>query len=798
MAAPSADQHKIERKKAAAIVISLDLVTAAKRQLQLLQAVDRFPCLYQGPAVAQAIRRLRAPCASHMRLDKVEPAQQEQLDRVDSTAPTKVAQLVPPLDVHWVWHVHRLAPVAYARDCQRMFGCVLDCPPAAPAPTDQQELVSMRLTRELWAARFPQEPFDLDLAGMSSQLAALEGVDPGQRPGKSAGPSLVHAWSHHGPAAPGGGQVSQPYMYDDHFLAGALERYRKFLHVVWAAGGKVFCVPTYDIDVMWHAHQLAPACYARDTTAVLGRVLDHDDSDATVARSAATRLHEGFTQTAVLWERLYGAAYGVGMGTGMGTVVMGIPMTPAPPPLPPRDVNEAWGLQKRFTAQVCIAVIEAVDLPKISGQFFVKARLMSKCDAMRLRTPLVPAPPAAGGIASWRTVWTLQCELAARGVTLQLKGAPAGALWRRMSRVLGECHVGFDELLASPTLSFDKLMPVRKERASPKKHADATRAAEKPKSPSPSGLLRVGASISPPLQAPYLLLMIPSESIDDSGDRIAWRSIVPAGAPRGTHVPQKGRWMTRQHEVETVEQRKVSDPDVERTWGTCANHLPSRASWTLSVTRDPRNGHWARATSIQLAIEGQAEYPVRLVVGRWLQYEVPGGRPEHEEGYVTVIRYSSHAPQGKATCLLNWRTGGIEVHAEEDVVLMLGVATALQQTMFDFQGANRSKPNRRQPRRRNFRKDDEWGAVVIESETRPGGGMRSGQRAPLDHWYSYDMLMWNNVMLYNAVSSACGGGCGGGGCNSASGCGGVGGCGGGGGGDGGGGGCGGGCGGCGG
>eukprot|EP00897_Mesotaenium_endlicherianum_P003826 jgi/Mesen1/3471/ME000195S02622 len=730
------EKHEMEREKAAAIVISLDLVTAAKRQLQLLQAVDRFPCLYQGPAVAQAIRRYE-----HCWLPWLAEAQakQEQLDRVDPMAPMKAAQMVPPLDVHWVWHVHRLAPVAYAKDCQRMFGRVLDCPPTAPALTDQQELVSMRLTRDLWAARFPQEPYNLNLAGMSSQLFVPGGVNPGQ----SAGQSSSDLWSHHGPAAvapdgaPGGGQVSQPYMCDDHFLAGALERYRKFLHVVRTAGGKVFCVPTYDIDVMWHAHQLAPACYARDTTAVLGRVLDHDDSDATAARSAATRLHEGFAQTAALWERLYGAAYGdvdEELEGGMEWVVMGIPKTLTPPPPPPHDANETWGLQKRFTAQVCIAVIEAVDLPKKSGQLFVKARSMSKCDAMRLRTPLVPAPRASGGTASWRTVWTLQCELAARGVTLHLKSAPAGALWRRMSRVLGECHVGFDELLASPTLSLDKLMPVRKERASPKKHADATRAAEKPKSSPPSGLLRVGASISPPLQAPYLLLMIPSESIDDSGDRIARHPIAPAGTPRthvGSTTPREveyhervvhiteGGWRkqrdghrsTGRHLVERLEQRKVGDPNAERTWGTCWDHPSGRANWTLTAARDPGSRHWART--------------VRLVVGRWLQYEVPGGRPEHEEGYVTVIRYSKHAPQGKATCLLNWRTGGLEVHAEEDVVLMLGVATALQQTMFDFQGADRSKPNRRQPRPRALGRDDEWGAVVIESETGPGGG-RSG------------------------------------------------------------------------
>ena len=32
--------------------------------------------------------------------------------------------LEPPLDVHWVWHVHMLCLKQYARDCQELLGCV--------------------------------------------------------------------------------------------------------------------------------------------------------------------------------------------------------------------------------------------------------------------------------------------------------------------------------------------------------------------------------------------------------------------------------------------------------------------------------------------------------------------------------------------------------------------------------------------------------------------------------------------------------------------------------------------------
>ncbi len=34
--------------------------------------------------------------------------------------------VVPPLDVHWVWHCHMLRPTKYREDCQAVVGTIVD------------------------------------------------------------------------------------------------------------------------------------------------------------------------------------------------------------------------------------------------------------------------------------------------------------------------------------------------------------------------------------------------------------------------------------------------------------------------------------------------------------------------------------------------------------------------------------------------------------------------------------------------------------------------------------------------
>jgi len=58
--------------------------------------------------------------------------------------------LCPPIDVHWVWHCHMLAPYNYERDCLRVVGKVVD---HAVRPIAQ--LTDLRrATADLWKNRF--------------------------------------------------------------------------------------------------------------------------------------------------------------------------------------------------------------------------------------------------------------------------------------------------------------------------------------------------------------------------------------------------------------------------------------------------------------------------------------------------------------------------------------------------------------------------------------------------------------------------------------------------------------------
>lgn len=55
----------------------------------------------------------------------------------------------------------------------------------------------------------------------------------------------------------------------------AVQRYARFLLLMRAYPGKGF-VPTLDIDLAWHTHQLLPQHYLTYTAQMLGRVLNHN------------------------------------------------------------------------------------------------------------------------------------------------------------------------------------------------------------------------------------------------------------------------------------------------------------------------------------------------------------------------------------------------------------------------------------------------------------------------------------------------------------------------------------------
>ncbi|OAA74851.1 hypothetical protein LEL_06839 [Akanthomyces lecanii RCEF 1005] len=81
----------------------------------------------------------------------------------------------------------------------------------------------------------------------------------------------------------------------------AVERYLRFLQLIKETGETV--VPTLDIDLCWHTHQLAPFAYTIYCVTHVGRQVNHDDTIRTETRSSAQDM------TAKLWAIKYGESY---------------------------------------------------------------------------------------------------------------------------------------------------------------------------------------------------------------------------------------------------------------------------------------------------------------------------------------------------------------------------------------------------------------------------------------------------------------------------------------------------------
>lgn len=89
-----------------------------------------------------------------------------------------------------------------------------------------------------------------------------------------------------------------------------MARYKGFLHLIKRNRERhvsCFCVPTYDIDLIWHSHQLHPVSYCNDLVAIMGTILEHNDMDSD--RTKGQKLDAGFSETTTQWEETFGSRY---------------------------------------------------------------------------------------------------------------------------------------------------------------------------------------------------------------------------------------------------------------------------------------------------------------------------------------------------------------------------------------------------------------------------------------------------------------------------------------------------------
>ena len=186
----------------------------------------------------------------------------------------------PPLNVAWVWHVHKLDPTNYAKDCNLWFGRTIAAPDganpfqfAAVCNADNHPFncsaTNIKITDDT-------TDFRRRILGSAERQASL----------------LWHLrWSEYDKAT---------------FLEESVDRYRMMLSLMGKHPHQ-FIVPTYDIDNIWHTHMAFPRHYLADCLRHAGRKVGHDDSDSD--RSPGSRLRVCSAATERLWKEAFGCEW---------------------------------------------------------------------------------------------------------------------------------------------------------------------------------------------------------------------------------------------------------------------------------------------------------------------------------------------------------------------------------------------------------------------------------------------------------------------------------------------------------
>ena len=154
-----------------------------------------------------------------------------------------------------------LSPISYEKDCNEVVSTLVD----HKILVGEQRTRGLEIARNLWKELYPSEAFEVDLTASVSNAPDFESRMEYDITA-ACGRQRVFYY-----------QVSLPHYGDKKFLTKALERYKQHL-LLKQQNPDLFFVPCYDFDLIWHAHQVHPLIYQKDTTEVLGKVLNHNDS----------------------------------------------------------------------------------------------------------------------------------------------------------------------------------------------------------------------------------------------------------------------------------------------------------------------------------------------------------------------------------------------------------------------------------------------------------------------------------------------------------------------------------------
>eukprot|EP00898_Chlorokybus_atmophyticus_P007531 jgi/Chlat1/777/Chrsp104S01246 len=115
-------------------------------------------------------------------------------------------------------------------------------------------------------------------------------------------------------------QVALPHYADTQvFLPAAVKRYRQFCYL-HEMSPDVCMAPSFDIDLVWHAHMMHPILYTLETTKWAGKVFKHDDT--LNDRTPGSQLSHAATAARTLWAEWFTDVY-----EANGSMLRGNPAT---------------------------------------------------------------------------------------------------------------------------------------------------------------------------------------------------------------------------------------------------------------------------------------------------------------------------------------------------------------------------------------------------------------------------------------------------------------------------------------
>ncbi|KMT14251.1 hypothetical protein BVRB_4g076070 isoform B [Beta vulgaris subsp. vulgaris] len=711
-------------------LFTLDLVSAAKRNLKFLRYVDDSHWLHHPPTLIEAIRRyeeLWMPLISDLTVGQNQ----------------RPPMILPPFDIEWVWYCHTLNPVHYREYCKTRFSKVIG---KATIFDEENEDYAVDMCRKIWKKRYPNEAFENEV---ESEMLLREEEKSGNEEilmgeiGKQRG--LYERF------------LKEPYMGEIVYLIAAKRRYKKFLHlmVIQQDDGDVdgdasssVLVPAVDILLMWLTHQ-----HVEDE--LLLKVVGPWDPSVK---------EEDIEETKLLWEATFDQPYEKAGGSIAVDLLGGFAVQSLVYWLvSDSDVNINYkSLRPRFLLELCVFVrlrshMDATQAEKTRE--FLRLRMFRCHKEHKFDKPVSRFAPD-----SWQKAWHFYSEFGTKGVRIELRHS--GNLCFSGTGLLDTVSFMWNDLLRAPSLAFGSEVDQK---------------------------IRVFTSITPPVQAPYLLKCVPDRVSDDSGAMIS-----DVMLKLNQYRPQEGRWLSRTvldhagrecfvvrvrvgggfwrrggEAPETVNWEDRIIEIREGPWsyvaGSTIGKAPDKVVGTAKPKEEPNEKtSWCFSTGDELTVQWESttsmetlsltlnthhiDSSVKLLKGRKMQYEVSKeekklGKTEDEieEGFVTVVRFSDENPNGKATALINWKLLAVEFSPEEDAVFVLLLCLAILRSVSEMRKEDVGGLLVRRRLKEAKYGERDWGSIILHPSSCNASSVSSPHILP---WY------WNAKVVLGHDPSA--------------------------------------------